>query len=286
MTEANYAGRVGYVGLGNMGAGIATRLARVGVDLVVFDLRKEAVEELVAEGATGAASLAELATACHTVIVCVEPSAAVLDVLKGMVEYLHPGQTVFVQSSISPQMVFEAAKLVEPSGVKLYDSPVSGSMADRLNGTLSVLVGASEETVGAERALLEIIGRPLYLGALGGGEVAKLANNSIMTVTRRAVTEAMAFAAAYGLSEDDVRKVVAISSGRSWTTDNWEYQNEQHRNGLVLRLGPKQAREILASAEAKGVRMRMLEAVRDHGLEIDKERYRLLTGEDPEQHLS
>ena len=149
-----------------------------------------------------------------------------------------------------------------------------------------MLVGASEEAVGAERALLETIGRPLYLGALGGGEVAKLANNSIMTVTRRAASEAMAFAAAYGLSEDDVRKVVAISSGRSWTTDNWEYQNEQHRNGAVLRLGPKQAREILAVAEAKGVRLRMLEAIRDHGLEIDKARYRLLTGEDPELLLN
>jgi 3-hydroxyisobutyrate dehydrogenase len=286
MTEAKYAGKVGYVGLGNMGAGIATRLARVGMDLVVFDLRKEAVEELVAEGASGAGSLAELAAACDTVLVCVEPSAAVLDVLKGMVEYLHPGQTVFVQSSISPQMVVEAAELAAASGSRLYDAPVSGSMADRLNGTLSVLVGASEETVGAERALLEIIGRPLYFDALGGGEVAKLANNAIMTVTRRAVSEAMAFAGAYGLSEDEVRKVVAISSGQSFVTENWEYFNEQHRNGVVLRLGPKQAREIIDTAEAKGLRMRMLEAVREHGLEIDTERYRLLTGKDPERHLS
>jgi 3-hydroxyisobutyrate dehydrogenase len=286
MSETKYARRVGYVGLGNMGAGIATRLTRVGVEPIVFDLRKEAVEELVAEGATGAGSLEELATASDAVIICVEPSAAVLAVLKGIVEHLHEGQTVFVQSSIPTEMLFEAARLVEATGAKLYDAPVSGSMVDRLNGTLAVLVGASEEAVGEERALLEIIGRPLYFGTLGGGEVAKLANNAIMTVTRRAASEVMAFAAAYGLSEEDVQKVVAISSGQSYVTDNWEYFTEQIRNGTAMRLGPKQAREIIAMADAKGVRMRMLETVRGHGLEIDKERYRLLTGQDPEAHLA
>jgi 3-hydroxyisobutyrate dehydrogenase-like beta-hydroxyacid dehydrogenase len=281
MSKVKYSGRVGYVGLGNMGAGIATRLVSVGMDVVVFDLRKEAVEELVAEGATGAGSLEELAAASDTVLLCVDTTNAVLAVVKELAEYLTPNHTVIIQSSVAPAVVFEAAQIVETTGAKLYDGPVSGSMEDRLNGTLSVLVGASEESVGAERALLEAMGQPLYFDALGGGEVAKLSNNAIMTVTRRAAAEVMAFAAAYGLSEDDVRRVAAISSGQSWVLDNWEYQNEQHRNGAVLRLGAKQVEGILAVAADKGVRMRMLEALREHGEEIDKERYRLLTGEDP-----
>jgi len=173
-------------------------------------------------------------------------------------------------------MLVECARLVESTGAKLYDTPVSGSIQDRLNGTLSVLLGTSEESVGAERELLETIGRPLYFGSLGGGEIAKLANNAMMSVTRRAAAEVMAFAAAYGLSEDDVRKAAAISSGASWVLDNWEYFNEQHRNGTILRLGGRQAEEIIAAAADKGVRMRMLEAIRQHGRTIDEERCQLL----------
>jgi 3-hydroxyisobutyrate dehydrogenase len=281
MSEVKYTHRVGYVGLGNMGAGIATRLVRVGADVVVFDLRKEAVEGLVAEGATGTGSLGELAAACDTVLLCVDTTNAVIAVVKELAEYLTPDHTVIIQSSVTPGVVFEAAQIAQAAGARLYDAPVSGSMEDRLNGTLSVLVGASKESVGSKRKLLEAIGRPLYFDALGGGEVAKLANNAIMTVTRRAAAEVMVFAAAYGLSEDDVRKAAAISSGQSWVLDNWEYQNEQHRNGAVLHLAAKQVEGILAVAAEKGVRMRMLEALREHGEEIDMERYRLLTGEDP-----
>lgn len=276
MSEPTYTGRVGYIGLGNMGAGIAMRLARVAVDLTVFDLRKEAVEELVAAGATGAATLEQLVERSDAVIVCVDPAEAVLKVVAELVRSLGPRHAVLIQSSVPPAMLLECARLVESTGAKLYDTPVSGSLHDRLNGTLSVLVGASEERVGAERELLETIGRPLYFGSLGGGEIAKLANNAMMSVTRRAAAEVMAFAAAYGLSEDDVRKAAAISSGASWVLDNWEYFNEQHRNGTILRLGGRQAEEIIAAAADKGVRMRMLEAIREHGRTIDEERCQVL----------
>jgi 3-hydroxyisobutyrate dehydrogenase-like beta-hydroxyacid dehydrogenase len=271
-----YARRVGYIGLGTMGAGIAMRLGRVGVDLTVFDLRKEAVEELVAVGATGAESLDQLVARSDAVIVCVDPAEAVLKVVGELVGSLASRHVVLIQSSVPPAMLLECARLVAPTGAKLYDAPVSGSMQDRLNGTLSVLVGAPEESVGSERELLETIGRPLYFGSLGGGEIAKLANNAMMSVTRRAVSEVMAFAAAYGLSEDDVRRAAAISSGASWVLDNWEDFNEQHRNGTILRLGGRQAEEIIAAAADKGVRMRMLEAIRDHGRTIDEERCQVL----------
>jgi 3-hydroxyisobutyrate dehydrogenase-like beta-hydroxyacid dehydrogenase len=199
-----------------------------------------------------------------------------MKVLDELVQYLIPGQVVLVQSSVPPEMLLEAARLVETAGASLYDTPVSGSMQDRLNGTLSVLVGADEDVMGDERALLEIIGRPMYFGTLGGGEIAKLANNAMMSVTRRAAAEVMAFAAAYGLSEDDVKRAAAISSGASWVLDNWEYFDEQHRNGTILRLGGRQAEEIIAAAADKGVRMRMLEAIREHGRVIDEERYDVL----------
>jgi 3-hydroxyisobutyrate dehydrogenase len=280
MSEAKYARRVGYVGLGNMGGGIATRLARVGLNPIVFDLSPDAIQPVVAEGAVGADSVEELAAQSDTIIVCVDPHSAVLRVLEQIKDSLDSSKTVIVQSSIPPAFIAEAANIVEPTGAKFFDAPVSGHAEDRLNGTLAVLVGATEESVGEDAALLELIGRPRYYGKRGAGEIAKLSNNAIMTVTRRAAAEVMAFAAAYGLSEEDVIEATKISSGQSWVLDNWEYQNEQHRNKTVLRLGAKQIEGLLDAAAQVGVQMHLLEALREHGEDIDKARYKLLTGKD------
>nr|WP_271209077.1 NAD(P)-dependent oxidoreductase [Rhodococcus wratislaviensis]GLK33532.1 tartronate semialdehyde reductase [Rhodococcus wratislaviensis] len=285
MSDDKYTGTAGYIGLGNMGGGIATRLSRTGVRQVVFDINREAVDKLVAEGASAAGSLGELAAASDTIFVCVDPEHVVLKVVEQLVEYLTPGQSVVVQSSVPPTLLFEVARLVENSGATLYDAPVSGSVEDRLNGTLSVLVGATEETVGSDKTLLETIGRPLYFGTLGGGEVAKLCNNAIMTTTRTVASEVMKFAAAYGLTEDNVREAAAISSGGSWVLDNWDYFNQRLSAGFTLRMSRKQVEEILAAADEKGVRLRMLESVLEHGLDIDKDRFHLLTGKDPDTVL-
>ncbi|AFR50933.1 3-hydroxyisobutyrate dehydrogenase-related beta-hydroxyacid dehydrogenase [Gordonia sp. KTR9] len=285
MDHEKYTGTAGYIGLGNMGGGIATRLARTGVKLVVFDIDPNAVDKLVAETASAASSVGELATASDTIIVCVDPEHIVKQVVQELVEHLRPGKSVVIQSSVSPTSLFEVARLVEGTGATLYDAPVSGSVEDRVNGTLSVLVGASPDTVGSDKPLLERIGRPLYLGTLGGGEVAKLCNNAIMTTTRTVASEMMKFAKAYGLTEEDVREAVAISSGASWVLDNWDYFDQRISAGLTLRMSPKQVEEILAAANEKGVRLRMLESVLEHGLDIDKERFRLLTGKDPDTVL-
>lgn len=245
--------------------------------LVVFDLKPAAVAAVVAKGAKSAASLAELAAASDVIIVCVDPHGQVMRVVDELAEFLRPGQTVIIQSSVSPASVIEMAEVVAKKGVKLYDAPVSGSHEDRRNGTLSVLTGATAEGVGAETALLESIGRPLYLNALGGGEVAKLANNAIMTVTRLATIESLEFGRAFGVSEEDLAKAVMISSGGSWVLDNWEYFDEQLRSGFTLRMSSKQSKEILETAESRDVRMRMTEAALEHSKIIHEARYARLT---------
>lgn len=281
MSETKYKGVVGYIGLGNMGAGIATHLAEVGVRLVVFDLKPEAIAAVVAKGATSAGSLEELAAAVDVIIVCVDPEKQVVRVVNALSEFLRQGQTVIIQSSVPPAWVGEMAESVAPKGVKLYDAPVSGSHEDRRNGTLAVLTGATVETVGDERDLLESIGRPLYLDALGGGEVAKLANNAVMTVTRLATTESMAFGRAFGVSEENLAKAIRISSGGSWVLDNWGYFNEQLSTGFTLLMSSKQSEEILETAEGVGVDMLMTEAARDYTKRIDEARYSYLTGQVP-----
>lgn len=174
MNQSKYEGTVGYVGLGDMGGGIATHLAEVGVKLVVFDLNQKAIDALVAKGARAAKSLQDVASSSDVIIICVDPESQVPKVLDGLLPHMHAGQTVIIQSSVPPQWLSDMAERVADVGARLFDAPVSGSHQDRLNGTLSVLAGTSAESVGDVGDLLNSIGQPLYLDSLGAGEVAKL----------------------------------------------------------------------------------------------------------------
>lgn len=281
MSKSKYRGAVGYIGLGDMGAGICTHLRDVDVNLTVFDLNQAAIDLLVAKGARGAKSLQEVVDATETIIVCVDPEPQVKKVVDALIPYLRAGQTIIIQSSVPPQWIGQMAESVSSKGAKLFDAPVSGSHADRLNGTLSVLTGATREQVGPLSDLLESIGRPLYLDALGGGETAKLANNALMNVSRLAVAESMAFARALGLSEEKLIEAIKISSGACFVVDNWGYFEQQLGTGFVLRMSMKQTVEILEIAEEIGVRMLMTEAARENTKPIDEARYRLITGKDP-----
>lgn len=278
MSQSNYKGTVGYVGLGDMGGGITTHLAEVGVKLVVFDLNQAAVDAMVAKGARAAQSLQDVATSADVIIICVDPEAQVQKVFDGLLPHMRAGQTVIIQSSVPPHWLAEMAERAAAVGAKLFDSPVSGSHDDRLKGTLSVLVGASEESVGDVADLLSSIGRPLYLDALGAGEVAKLANNAIMMITHEAVSEAMVYARAWGMTEENVIKAVKISSGACFVIDNWAYFDVQVRNGMTGRLGPKQMEHILETAKQKGVHLSMLEAGHKVYKKIDDARYEYITG--------
>jgi 3-hydroxyisobutyrate dehydrogenase-like beta-hydroxyacid dehydrogenase len=280
MGKSAYGGTVGYIGLGDMGGGITTHLAEVGVALRVFDLDPAAVARVVEKGAVGATSLEDLAAGCDVIVICVDPAGAVTSVINGLSPFLRAGQTVIIQSSIPPALIVEMAETLAAKQVTLYDAPVSGSHDDRRNGTLAVLTGATAETVGAERDLLTSIGRPLYMGALAGGEVAKLVNNSVMQATRLAMIEAMELGRAFGLSEDDLRRAMAISSGASFVAENWSYFDVQVRTGMTAKLAVKQSEEILALGASKGVRLRITETAATHGREIDEARFEYLRQQD------
>lgn len=271
-------GTVGYVGLGDMGAGIASRLVRLGFDVSVFDLQFDRIQALVEQGATGVKSVGELAGRSDTLIVCVDPESAVLSVVDSLAPHLGPGHTVIVQSSITLNVLFECERIASKHGAQLFDVPVSGSYEDRQSGNLAVLVGATSEAAQHVRPLLEAIGHPLYFENLGAGAVAKLANNAIMSTTRAVVTEIMEFASAYGLSEADLRKAVSTSSGACWVVDNWDYFDQHVMSGYALRgLGEAQADEVIGMAAEKGLHLNMVRATRQYGGDLKRARYRELT---------
>lgn len=282
MSNSKFTGSVGYIGLGDMGGGIAARLVAAGVDLIVFDLKSDAIARLVAKGARAAISLGEVVRDAEVIFICVDPETAVSKVIDDIFELARPGQTLIVQSSICPEVVIEASKKARLKGVRLFDAPVSGTYADRQNGTLAVPTGAERKNIGNIAALLDIIGRPIYLKTVGGGELAKLANNAVSSVTRSGVMEAIELALSYGVTEADLLEVLRAGSGNSFVVQNWSFFDELARVGHIVRKQPMQAAEIRKTIKQKDLHLPIIEAHFEPLRMLDIQRYKKLTGRDPD----
>jgi 3-hydroxyisobutyrate dehydrogenase-like beta-hydroxyacid dehydrogenase len=201
-------GPVGFVGLGQIGGPMAGRLLAWPGGLQVFDLRAEAMAPLVEQGATAAASVAELGAACDVISVMVLDDDQVRTVVGDLLTSATPGTVVAVHSTIHAETAEELATVAAEQGVDLLDVPVSGGFMGAHEGTLAAIVGG--ERAAYERA------QPVFacwatltehMGPAGAGTRTKLARNLMHFVAYTAAGEAQRLAEAAGL---DLRKLARI----------------------------------------------------------------------------
>lgn len=212
--------KVGFIGLGIMGKPMAKNLAKAGYELVVFDFNKDAVEELVSCGAKEAANGKEVASQTEVVITMVPNSphvrAAVLGE-NGVAEGAKAGTVVIDMSSIDPTESKAIGAELEKFGIDMLDAPVSGGEPKAIDGTLSVMVGGKKELFDKYYDMLMVMaGSVVYVGELGSGNVAKLANQIVVAVNIAAVSEALTFAKKAGTDPELVYQ--AIRGGLAGST--------------------------------------------------------------------
>ena len=204
--------KVGFIGLGIMGRPMAKNLVKAGHNVVVFDFNKEAVEDLVACGASSAANGKEVAAQVEVVITMVPNSPHVRSAVlgkDGVAEGAKPGLVLIDMSSIDPteskSIGAEAAKF----GIEMLDAPVSGGEPKAIDGTLSVMVGGKKELFDKYYDMLMVMaGSVVYVGELGSGNVAKLANQIVVAVNIAAVSEALTFAKKAGTDPELVYQAI------------------------------------------------------------------------------
>lgn len=220
--------RVGFIGLGNFGEPMATRVAVAGFDLTVFDLRDEPMTRLEQCGARLGESVQSLAQSCDIIQIAVVDDQQVTDLLTGdaqspgILELADPGAVIVVHSTIHPDTCRRLSALGAGKGIELVDAPVTGGPSAAASGALSVMVGGSVEAFDTCRPVLEAIGTTItYLGPSGAGQLAKLANNIGIAMTMRAVHESLSFAGANGIPADQMLGLLASGAARSWIADNW-----------------------------------------------------------------
>jgi 2-hydroxy-3-oxopropionate reductase len=253
--------RVGFLGLGIMGRGMAANLRRAGFDLTVWNRTAARADDLVAAGATLAASPAALAAACNVIFCCVSDTPDVKAVILGEQGVIHgarPNTLVVDMSTISPQGAREIAATLAERGVHFLDAPVSGGSEGAAKGTLSIMVGGDEAQVARARPFFEAMGKTItHVGAIGDGQTVKLVNQILVVGTMLAVSEALVFAQASGADLAKTLQAVTGGAAGSWMLANRGPQclNRDWRPGFTIDLQQKDLRLVLEAADQVGAPM-------------------------------
>jgi 3-hydroxyisobutyrate dehydrogenase len=251
--------RIGFIGLGIMGGGMARNLLAKGHALTVWNRSGDKAEVLAAEGAEVARSPRAVAEVCDIVMICVSDTPDVRSVLEGdggVGAGLSAGKLVVDHSTISPSVTEEFAALVGERGAQWLDAPVSGGSEGAARGTLSIMVGGDEAQVERARPYLEAFGTTItHVGPTGAGQRVKLVNQILVVVTQLAVSEGLLFAEAGGL--DLARTLDAVKGGAagSWMLANRGPQmiERDWRPGFTIDLQQKDLRLVLEAADELGV---------------------------------
>jgi 3-hydroxyisobutyrate dehydrogenase len=208
--------KLGYVGLGAMGGALVRRLM-LSRKMHVFDIRPDVIGQFEAEGAFPATDLPSLARICDVIFICVPTSAAVRDVIfgkPGLAGGLSPGKVIVDQTTGDPTVTRSIAGELEALGVPLVDAPVSGGPRGAEAGTIAIMCGGLSDVFERVRPILESVSpNVVYCGETGNGHVAKLVNNAVAACNRLITYEAVAMGFKYGLSIQDMSKVINSSTG-------------------------------------------------------------------------
>jgi 2-hydroxy-3-oxopropionate reductase len=250
---------IGLIGLGIMGRPMGRNLLKAGYALTVHDVDRRAVDELVAEGATGGISPREVAAGTDVLITMLPDSPQVSEVYAGAggaFEALRPGWLAIDMSSIAPATARELAARAAAAGAEMLDAPVSGGDKGAIAGTLSIMVGGSEAAFDRALPILQAMGKTIvHVGPAGAGQVVKVCNQVVVAVVIEAVSEALVLGAKSGV---DPARIADVLQGGLAQTKVLELRRENMLSGRFdpgfrIRLHLKDLKNALDLARQTGV---------------------------------
>ena len=274
--------KIGFIGLGIMGKPMSKNLLKAGHELVVCDFNKDAVAEVVAAGAKEGANGAEIAKECDVIITMLPNSPHVRSVAlgeNGIVEGAHEGTVLIDMSSIDPVESKKIGAELAKKGIEMLDAPVSGGEPKAIDGTLSVMVGGKKDTFDKYLPVLQAMaGSVTYVGELGAGNIAKLANQIVVACNIAAVAEALTFSKKAGADPELVYKAIRGGLAGSTVMDAKAPMMlaGNYKPGFRIELHIKDLNNALNAAHAinspvplTGELMEMMQSLKAYGCEKD-----------------
>ena len=204
-------GKVGFIGLGVMGQPMAGNLLAAGADLIVHNRTREAQDVLVARGAAGASSPAEVAASADIVITMLADDDAVRGVVgDGLLPAARPGMLIIDMSTVSPLLSRELAARAADRDVRVLDAPVSGGDVGARAGTLSIMAGGDAADLERARPVLDVLGGSIvHCGPSGAGQVVKACNQVLVAITIGGISEALVLGGKLGVAPDVILDVLS-----------------------------------------------------------------------------
>lgn len=215
--------KVGYIGLGIMGKSMARNILHGGYPVMVHNRSREAVKELVSEGATEAFSPTEVAANTDVVFTNLPDSPDVLDVVfgeRGISEGGKPGLIYVDHSTIKPAVSRQIYEKLAEKGIKSLDAPVSGGDIGAKQGTLTIMVGGDDFILEKVKPILSLCGKTItYVGGPGTGQIAKAANQIMVAAQMVAMAELLIFSQKAGADCKKVVEAIKRGAAQCWTLD-------------------------------------------------------------------
>lgn len=210
--------KIGFVGLGNMGAPMVRNLLKAGHGVAAFDLSAARLDRAAKDGAARAGSAAEAASGRDAVITMLPAGAQVRAVYTGeVIGAVSPGTLLVDCSTVDVASARAVGEAAGAAGLDMLDAPVSGGVAGAEAGTLTFMVGGSAGAFARAEPILKTMGKTVvHAGAIGAGQAAKICNNMILGISMIAVSEGFALAQKLGLDPAKLFEISAKSSGQCW----------------------------------------------------------------------
>ena len=217
--------KIGFIGLGNMGAPMALNLLKAGHALNVYDVNEHAVQSLQSAGAK-ASTTPKAAVIDAEIVITMLPAAAhvraVLTGEEGILAGIAKNVTIIDSSTIDPASVKTFAELANNNGNTFVDAPVSGGTGGAAAGTLTFMVGGSAKAYEQVKPVLSAMGKNIvHCGDTSTGQVAKICNNLVLGITMAGVSEAMALGESLGIDPNVLGGIINTSTGRCWSSDTY-----------------------------------------------------------------
>ncbi|MEO8423547.1 MAG: 2-hydroxy-3-oxopropionate reductase [Actinomycetota bacterium] len=248
--------RIGFIGLGIMGAPMARHLLAAGFPLTVHSRSPEPVDELVAAGAERAGSPVEVARASDVVITMLPDTPDVERVMlgeDGIAGGVAAGALVIDMSTIDPGPARAIAEQLASKDVEMLDAPVSGGERGAIDGTLSIMVGGSDHAFARATPILHPMGKNIvHVGPSGAGQITKACNQLVVAATIEAVAEALVLAERSGVDAAKVREALlgGFAGSKILEVHGQRMLDRTFEPGFRARLHRKDARIVLDAAKA------------------------------------
>ena len=254
--------RNGFIGLGNMGGGMAANLAKKGHDVRAFDLSAEALARAAAAGCLAVGSAVEAAEGAEGIVTMLPAGRHVAEVYDSLFGVVAPSAILIDCSTIDIETAKAVAVAAQGRGMAVVDAPVSGGIAAANAGTLTFMVGGSAEEFARAQPFLADMGKAvIHAGANGAGQAVKMCNNMLLGATMIATCEAFALAQKLGLDPQTFYDISSVSSGQSWSMTSYAPlpgvgpetpADHDYQGGFATALMLKDLRLAMAAAKDAG----------------------------------